>query len=240
MILLIMAALVQDHVLALNQKFDRIGVLDRGIYLAPHFAKSITFYPDSGEPEVIPFTDEENFRIDDFQITPFVYYINRGPVLVRFFPVSGAMDTLYSAREISSFGVTADGDAVIADRRNNALVFLDFRGQPQFTVNQVAVQDLSCLRDTLYALAGRELLVFDRFGNPVRQLEVPEILDRVVAADSQVALFSPDRSYYYSYDNGWAKIELPFDLTDLAFYDHKIIILGNHGSILYFYRPTDR
>jgi hypothetical protein len=240
MILFLLAALVQDHVRTLDGKCDWIGILDHEVYVAPRFAKSIMRYQVSGDPENIPVTDEENFRIDGFQVKPFVYYINRGSALIRFFPISGAMDTVYTAREIACFSVAGDGDAVVADRLDRALVFLDFSGQPRFAVDQVAAQDLSCRRDTLYALAGRELLIFDRFGNPIRRLDAPEILDRVVAADSGIALFTAGRSYYFWYENGWTRIELPFDISDLAFDDQMLVILGNHGSALYYYRPAGR
>jgi len=240
MILLLLAVLNQVRMIPLDQKYDRIEIYDQRVYLTQRFAKSIAFYPDSGSPEKIPITDQENFRIKNFQITPFVFYLNTGTALIRFFPVSGASDTIYLSQDISSFGITRDGDAVIADRLKNALVFLDYCGLTQFTIDEVAVKDLRFKRDTLYALTDRKLLVFDKFGNPVSRVESPENLSRVFVTDSMVCLFSAGQTYFYVFDGQWSKIELPFELTDLAADAGNIIILGNHGSSLYYFLPTER
>jgi len=240
MILLLLAALNQVRTIPLDQKYDRIEIYDRRVYLTQRFAKSIAFYPDSGPLEKIPITDQENFRIKNFQITPFVFYLNTGTALIRFFPVSGTSDTIYLSQDISSFGIARDGDAVIADRLKNALVFLDNRGLTQFTVNEVAVKDLRFNRDTLYALTDRELLVFDKFGNLVRQVDLPENLDRMFVIDLMVCLFTAGQTYFYIFDGQWSKIELPFELTDLAADAGNIIILGNHGSNIYYFLPTER
>jgi hypothetical protein len=240
MILLLLAALSPVRILPLGQKFDRIELYDHRVYLTQRYAKSIAFYPDSGSPENIPITDEENFRIAGFQITPFVFYLNTGTALVRFFPVSGVSDTLYLSGDISSFVVTRDGDAAVGDRQLSALVYLDHLGQTQFLIREVAVKDLRCRRDTLYALAGKKLLVYDKFGNPIRAIDAPENLDRLFVTDSTIFLFTAGQSCFYIFDGQWTKIELPFELNDLAADDSNVVILGDHGSNLYYFLPTER
>ena len=240
MILLLLVAFNPVRILPLGQKFDRIELYDHRVYLTQRFAKSIAFYPDSGSPENIPFTDEENFRIASFQVTPFVFYLNTGTALVRFFPVSGARDTIYLSSDISSFVVIRGGDNAIGDRRLSALVYLDYRGQNQFLIREVAVKDLCCRRDTLYALAGKKLLVYDKFGNTIRAIDVPENLDRLFVADSMIFLFTAGQSCFYVFDGQWSKIELLFELNDLAADDLNVVILGDHGSNLYYFLPTKR
>ena len=240
MIFLLLAALNPVRTVPLGQKYDRIEIFDHRVYLTQRFAKNLAYCPDSVSLENIPVTDKENFRIVSFQVTPFVYYLNTGLALIRFFPASGASDTIFVTAEISSFGITRDGDAVVGDRVNNALVFQDYRGQPLFTVHEVAIKDLRCCRDTVYALTDRKLLVFDKFGNPIREIESPGNLDRLFVADSMIGLFSPGQSYYYAFTGQWSKIELPLELTDLTADGEYIIVLGNHGTSLYYFLPADR
>lgn len=239
MILLLLVALNQIRTLPFDQKYDRIELYDHRVYLTQHFTKSIIFYPDSGNPEIIPVTTEENFRIASFQVTPFVFYLNTGTALIRFFPVSGASDTIYFSGDISSFAITGDGDAVVGDRLSRTLVFLDYRGQDQFKIREVAVKDLRYNRDTLYALIENKLLVYDKFGNPIRAIDVPENLDRLFTADSTIFLFSPGQTYYYVFDGQWLKIELPFELNDLAADSANVVILGDHGTNLHYFLPAE-
>lgn len=239
MILLLLAALTPVRVLPLAGRYDRIDQYDGRVYLAQLFTKNIVYYPDSGSPEIITVTDAEGYRIEGFRVSPFMIYINTGRVLIRFFPASGWTDTLYRAEDISSFVLTPEEEVVVGDRPANALIFFDYRRQLKFIKNQIPVKDLQYARGELYALTDRALLVFDKFGNPLREQAVPENLDRLFAVDSMLYLFSPGREYFYIFDGQWQRIGLPYDLSDLTADGHDLIVLGNRGSALYFYPLPD-
>jgi hypothetical protein len=239
MVLLLLAALVPIREMPLTGRYDRIDQYNGRVYLAQHFTKSIVCYPDSGSPEIIAVTDAEDYRIDGFRVSPFMIYINTGRVLIRFLPASGWTDTLYRAEDISSFILTPEEEVVVGDRSANALIFFDYQRQLKFIKNQIPVKDLQYAQGKLYALTDWSLLVFDKFGNPLREHAVPENLDRLFAVDSLLFLFSPGRDYFYMFDGQWHRIGLPYDLSDLTVDGPDLIVLGNRGSALYFYPLSD-
>lgn len=240
MLCLLIMALVPWLEQPLPQRYYRLDRHDRLVYAAPRFGRSVLALSDQGQRTVFQLTDNADLAFDDFQAAPFALFINTGRVLIRHELNAGRRDTLIRAAAISAFAMVADDDLALADQNGHQLRFLDFRGQPLFSIGlNTAIKDLAWACGILYALTETAIIGYDRFGNQTAEIPLPASLDRLCAADSLLFLFKTGARYGYFYDEGWQRFEVTYAISDMAGDETTVVILGNFGTRLYYYHYRD-
>lgn len=223
----------------LPRNFSRVECYGDKLFLAPRISTSIFEVVTQDSIRPLSFTDEVNYRIYDFRITPFAIYINRGDALEKFFIASGRKEVVYRSRDISSFALTPADEIIIADRETQELIFLDFLYQVKFTIANVQILDIQW-RDTLiYALSPKRIYVYDEYGNLIDNIPTPEWSDRIVTDHSDILVFTEQNNYIYRAGVEWQKIEFPFAVSDICLQKNSIAILDGTGHFLYRYHRDE-
>ncbi len=224
----------------LSQRYYRLDRQDRFVYAAPRFGRSVVALSDQHQRAVFQLADNVDLAFDDFQAAPFTFFINTGRFLIRYERNTGRCDTLVRDAAIVAFTLVADDDLALADQNGHRLRFLDFRGQPLFSVTQnTAIKDLAWARGILYALTETAVIGFDRFGNQTAEISLPASLNRLCAADSLVFLFQVGARDGYYYDGDWQRFEVTHTINDIAGDETTVVMLGNFGTHLYYYHYRD-
>lgn len=224
----------------LPQKCDRIDRCERIVYAAGRFSRSVTAVPDSGAAVVHQLADGAGLTIEDIQATPFVLILSTGRVLEKYTMATGRRDTIARAGRLTAFTLAAEDGLVIADRDRRTLEFLDFLGRPLFSTPRLApVKDLAWSGGVLFALSGPRIELYDRHGNGLGAIGVPEPMERMCVSDSLLLVFTPGLRYGYVRTRDWHRFDVPYPLSDIAIEDSTVIILGDLGARLYYYHRSE-
>lgn len=225
--------------IALSRNCNRIECYEGQLYLAPRVGQSIfrIVAPDSLNP--VSFTDDINYRIRGFKMTPFAIYMNRGTAIEKFFVASGKKEIIYTSGNISSFTMTPAEEIILADRQTRQLIFLDFTNQIKFKIENLNVEDVVWSDTTVYALTMSAINQYDEHGNLLDIRPVPEGCNHIFVADRTVFVFTEQSNYMYRADVDWRRIELPVTISDICATNKAYIILNGIGNILHFYSRYD-
>lgn len=220
----------------LVNRLCRIEHLEGTLYGAPCIGTSIFRFsgPDMTNP--ISFTDDVNYRIRGFKPTPFALYLNRGTSIEKYYPAAGVRETVCTAGDIVSFDLTDAEEVILADRRKQELIFLDFAFQRKYVVANIAVEDLRWRNDLLYVLVRNRIHIYDEHGNLVETRAIPERCNRITATADELLIFSEKARHIFRSDTAWSRIELPFTVLDISGKDDGLVILDGSGATLYIYR----
>jgi len=243
--LLLLLSTEPAKVLNLPGEFKTVRTADFLVYLAPGFGKSIfqldTHSIDAETVDLQPviFTDDENNRIDGFEITPFALYLNNGKVLDKFFFVSGVKESIYESRDISSFAVMPTEEIILADYKSNELIFLDSKNEVKFRISNQEIIDLKCGNGLVYGLTGKKIVMFDEYGNITDETALPEKMQHLYVDSALLYAYSNVKDYLYIYrSNNWEKVDLQVMVSDIAAIGSSLVILDNAGTHLYFYNRS--
>lgn len=219
--------------LQLPRVFSRVECFNNKLFLAPRIGKSIfeLVMRDSLRP--IPFTDEVNYRIYDFRMTPFTIYISRGTALEKFYIASGKRETIHTSPDIVSFTLTPTDEIVLADRQLRELIFLDFTYQVKFKIENISILDVQWHDTLIYALTKNHILVYDEYGNLSERRPIPEPGNRIIVDHDQIMLFTEQDNHVHQLNGEWRSIEMPFAVSDICVKNDTFVILDGNGNNLY-------
>ncbi|MDH4211715.1 MAG: hypothetical protein OEV79_09760 [candidate division WOR-3 bacterium] len=216
-----------------SRGFDRIEYYHNALYAAPLIGKSIFRVYDSDSLQAFSFTDEVNYRIRDFRLTPFTIYINRGSMLEKYYITSGIREAVFISSDISSFDLSAAEEIVLADRKRHELLFLDFTYQVKFKIENILIEDLRWHDDLLYVLTKNGVHIYDEYGNLIEKKPTPEICNRINVVNHKIAVFNEKADYIYLADAVWVKKEFPYTILDICESRESLIILDGNGTIVH-------
>jgi hypothetical protein len=240
MVLFLSIVLVEPvDVISLDREFNRIEVYGGTIYLAPFTGTSIFKFTELKNLTAISFTDDVNYRIQNFHITPFAIYLNNDKSIEKFYRTQGVKETIHSSQDITSFIVTSSEEVIFADRMKRELVFLDFTNTIKFKESDIQIKDLQILDDTIYVLTNNSIILFDEYGNAIAKKQIPEKGDRIFADRATIFLFSSNKKYCYELNSDVKKIEYPHSIRDMCVLDDSLVILDGSGTRLYFYNKSN-
>ncbi|HEX7319164.1 MAG TPA: hypothetical protein VF399_02255 [bacterium] len=242
-------------VITMPAEYGVLEVHDSLVYVAPFFGAGIyRFQPVRGQSradnmEPLNFTRQENYRILQFEVTPFFIFINNGKTIEKYFFSAGTTETVCQGEQISSFTLTGFWDICYADYGQEELVFLNTNARVMNRLSDVAVIDVKSGEKMVYALTRKKIIRCDEYGNSTGEISLPESLERLYAAGHKLYLFSQARDYFYTYDDrasdhdttdgSWRKIELGRSIRDLAVLDSTMVMLDNAGTHLLFYNWSE-
>jgi hypothetical protein len=238
-ILLFLVSLEPIDTIPLKKEFNRIEIYRSAIYCAPFIGKSIFVLDESQNLKPITFTDDVNYRIYDFFITPFAIYLNNGRSIDKFYLASGVKENSYSSTDINTFVITPSEEIIFSDRQKHELIFLDFTNNIKFKKVDLKIDDLYSIENTIYILTKNNVLICDEYGNVIEEKEIPEKLNRIVVDSTSVIIFSPYEKYLYKLNENWEKIEFSHDILDITANDEIIVILSENGTALYIYSKSN-
>jgi hypothetical protein len=237
--LLVAQSLTTTNAIPLNRTCNRVECYDEKIFLAPRIGQSIFSLVERDSLDPISFTDDVNYRIRDFKITPFAIYINRGNALEKFYVTSGKKEIIYESGDISSFTLTPAEEIILADRQTRELIFLDFANQFKFKIGNLSVEDVVWDDTIAYVLTTNTLNQYDEHGNLIDTRPIPEQCSRILVADRKIMIFSEQRDYIYESDTDWRRIGLSLTISDICATNKVYIILNGLGNTLYLYSRDD-
>ncbi len=237
-ILLFLISLEPLDTIYLDRECNSIEIHNNKIYCAPFTGKSIFVLTDSKKLKPITFTDNPNYRIFDFFVTPFAIYFNNGKSIDKFYLASGTMENIFNSQDISSFIITPSEEVILYERQKRELVFLDFTNSIRFKKPDMKVRNLHFANGLLYILTRKALFVSDEHGNTVEKKTIPEKVDRIFVDSTDVLLFPMDKKFVYLLDNICEKIEISHGVRDISGNNEFIVMLDESGSILYIYGST--
>jgi len=239
-ILLFLAAVLAEpvDVISLEKEFNRIEVYGGTLYLAPFIGKSIFKFTELKNLTAISFTDDVNYRIYNFLITPFAIYLNNGKSIEKFYRAHGVKEIIYRSQDITTFVVTPSEEVIFTDRMKRELIFLDFTNNIKFKEFDMQIKDLQIIDNTIYALTNNSIILFDEYGNVNTTRQIPEKCDRILVDSAAIFLFSSNKEYCYELNSDVKKIEYPHNIRDMCMHDGFIVILDGSGTRLYFYNRS--
>jgi len=242
-------------VVTMPAEYGMLAVQDSLVYVAPFFGAGIyRFQPVPGQlqaddMEPFNFTRQENYRILQFEVTPFFIFINNGKTIEKYFFSTGTTETVCQGVQISSFTLTGFWDVCYADYGQAELVFLNANGRVVNRISDITVIDVKSDENVIYALTRKKIVRCDEYGNSTGEITLPESLERLYAADGWLYLFSQAKDYVYTYHDGaldrdtteelWRKIQLDRPIRDLAVIDSTLVMLDNAGTHLLFYNRSE-
>jgi len=221
------------------QKFNTVVCYDNRIFLAPFTGTSIFEFTKAREFKPITFTDDVNFRIYDFHITPFALYLNNGTAINKFYFASGIIEEVYSSKDISAFIITPFDELIFADRTTHELTFLDFADQVKFKKTDIIIKDLQEYNNVIYALSSNNMILFDEHGNVLEEKKIPENCNRLFVDSNNIYLYSNDKKYLYRLADDWEKIDLPHSISDICANNKLTVMLDGLDNNLYIYNKSD-
>ncbi|UCF70962.1 MAG: hypothetical protein JSW49_01425 [candidate division WOR-3 bacterium] len=236
MFLILMSA---DEAVTLTGTFDRMECHQNTLYLAPAIGTSIYRYQGSSNLNSFTFTDDVNYRIRSFKITPFAFYINRGTAIEKFYRVSGKKEIVFAAADITSFALTDAEEVIVADRQTRELIFLDRDHRIRFKIENVSADDIQWYDSLLYVLARNGIYVYDEHGTQVERRPIPQRCDRIIISDRHLFIFAANADHLFEADSMWVKKELPYAVADICVKDESIVTLDGTGTTLYFLDRND-
>lgn len=236
---LVISVLHPSDTISLDRTFSSLACYNNQLFVAPRIGQSIFNVITSGKLNAIPVTDEVNYRIHGFEITPFAIYINRGIAIEKYYISYGQKETVYTSRDISAFTIIPSDEIILADRQTHEIIFLDFAYEEKFRIDNVKVEDLQWYEGTVYALTKNSIHIYDEYGNLLEKRPIPERLDRIHVYDERVLLYSESSNHVYRLDTEWEKIILPFSISDMCTEDKLLVILDGTGTIIYLYNRND-
>ncbi len=218
--------------LVLEGRYERMECSGDVIYLAPAIGTSISMWHD-GAHEAISLTDEPNYRIRSFRVTPFALYINRGTAIEKYYLASGIREIIHTGRDITAFDVTQTEDIILADRYERRLLFLDPDLRTRQTVEDIVVKDLRWHNGHLHALVRNGIETYDEHGNRMDRIALPERCDRIAPCGDKLLAFREKTTYAFEVDPERHKREYPFTIQDFCMKDDSAVVLDGAGSTLY-------
>lgn len=225
--------------ITLPVRLCRIEYFQGTLYGAPCVGTSIFRFIGSGRIDPISFTDDVNYRVRGFKPTPFALYINRGPSIEKYYPASGARESVWAAGDITAFDLTDADEVILADRQARELIFLDFAFQKKHVIPDIACEDLQWHDGRLYALTRNRIHVYDEHGNLLETMQVPERADRLRVAAGDLLVFSERARYIFRGGPAWSRIALPFAVLDICARDDGFLILDGIGTTVHIYPRGD-
>ncbi len=225
--------------ITLDRNFNSLTCYNDQLFLAPRVGRSIYNLTASNDLIAIPITDDVNYRIYDFEVTPFAIFINQGMAIEKYYTSYGNREPIYFSRDISSFTITASDEIILADRQNLEIVFLDFTYEEKFQIDNLKVLDLQWYADTVYALTKNSIHKYDEYGNLLEKKAIPEHLDKIHVCYGKLLLYSKSSNHVYRLDTEWEKKTLPFNVSDMCTKDETLLILNGTGTTLYLYNRHD-
>lgn len=219
----------------IDMQCSTIAFGDGQVYCAPFSGSS--FYRLLRDDSLLPvtFSDDQNYRIIDFQVMPFTVYLYNGVTIDRFYPASGDKIPVYASRDISAFVVTPWEELIIADRRQRELIFLDFNFEVKFRVHDLNVRDICMSGQTLAILTGQSVLVCDEICSERQTIPLPGPCDRIISIDGEPAVYLTNTNSIFLFHGTWREDTLPHTIQDIACSDSSVYILGDDGFTLYYY-----
>lgn len=237
--LLFLLSLEPTEAIDLGKELSCVVMYNNTVYCAPRTGMSIFELTGARKLRAISFTDNLNYRIFDFAITPFALYLNNGRSIDKFYFSSGTKETIYSAKNISSFTLTSSLEIICADNEMRELVFLDFTNGVKYKEPDVTIKDIQFVNGTIHALTKKNIIHFDEHGNVLDKIVIPERLNNIYVDSSNTFLFSPEKDYVYILKDGWEKIDFFHGVTDISGNNQLIVILDGSSSRLFFYNKSD-
>lgn len=209
------------------------------IYLAPFLTKVLIKLKFDGSVEVLPFTEEENYWVRKFIVTPFAVYINNGRMIDKYYKVSGFKEKSYEGGDIISFTLTDAEELIVADRKSKELIFLDTNNKIKFKLKNFYCLDLDYSLGTIFALTPGYIKRLDEYGNIISEIAIPENFEFIFPDSSSVYLFSPQKTYFYKLNSEWQKFEIGIKIQDLTASRKNLFVLDEYGANLYIYNKSD-
>lgn len=234
-LVLLLMSIEPINTIELDRTYNTIEIYEDRIYLASFTGKSVFVLDDSSKVEPIAFTDDVNYRILDFSITPFAIYLNNGTTLEKYYTASGIKEKIYAAKDISSFIITPSEEVIFSDRYKHELLFLDFSYNVRLLISDLSIKDLYFADDILYVLTKSKLYFYDEHGNVIQEVEIPDKCTNIIVKDSTIILYSIDEKYLYKRNREWTKIELTLGIRDIVLTSNSLVILDENGTTLYIY-----
>jgi hypothetical protein len=235
----VLSVLHPSDSILLDKTFSSLECYNTQLFVAPRIGQSIFSITTSNELNAIPVTDDVNYRIYSFEITPFAIFINRGIAIEKYYISYGQKEIVYTSRDISAFTITPSDEIILADRQTHEIIFLDFAYEEKFRIDNVKVEDLQSLEGTVYALTKNNIHIYDEYGNLLEKKPIPERLNRIYVYDESVLLYSKSSNHVYRLDTEWEKKTLPFSISDMCIENNLLVILDGTGTILYLYNRND-
>jgi len=235
MLIFILFALAPDSTIQLDRVYNTIEQYNNTIYLAPFIGNSIYAMKTSSIKKTVTFSDDVNYRIKDFAITPFVIYLNNGRTIEKYYLSSGIKDEIFVSKNISSFIVTPNEELIVCDYDKAELIFLDFIYNRRLTISDMNIKDICFYDDILYALTNNTIYLYDEYGNIEEKVKIPETSTNIMVKDSTIFLYSKGKNRLHIRNNAWQIIDLTHGVSGIAVLGHVLVILDDKGSSLYFY-----
>ena len=223
----------------LSRRFDRIEYHHNALYAAPLIGKSIFRIHDTDSLWAFSFTNELNYQIRDFRMTPFAIYINQGTTLEKYYMIAGIKEAVFTSDDIASFDLSPAQEIVLADRRRREIIFLDFTYQTKFRIENISAEDLRWYEDHLYVLTRSAIHIYDEYGNLVEKRRTPEICNRINLINGKIVVFTERADYIYIAEEVWMKREFPYPILDLSESQKSLIILDENGTTIRFFDRND-
>lgn len=235
MFLLLIISIEPFASIRFDKTYKTMETYGNKIYLAQFIGKSIYAVDDSKKIGTITFTDDPNYRIEDFSVTPFAIYLNNGTTLEKYYIALGIKEEIFRADDISSFTITSSEEVILSDRHEHELTFLDFTHNVRLAISDINAKDLYYTGDVLYVLTMNELHLYDEHGNFIEKMAIPEKCTNIAVKDSIIITYSASEKYLYSRNEVWTKIKLSHGIRDIALTNDALVILDEHGHTLFFY-----
>jgi len=235
MLIFLLFYLIPDSTVHLDQVYNTIEQYNNKIYLASFIGNSIYIRESPSIRKTITFSDDANYRIQDFAVTPFVIYLNNGRAIEKYYLTSGTKEEVFTARNISSIIVTPNEELVVSDYYQHKLIFLDFIYNRRLTVSDINIKDMYFSNDILYALTNNAIHLYDEHGNIHETIKIPETSTNIIVKDNTIFLYFEDKNRLYIRNDAWEIIELACGIRDMAVLGHTLVILDESGSSLCFY-----
>uniref|UniRef100_A0A7C4THQ8 WG repeat-containing protein n=1 Tax=candidate division WOR-3 bacterium TaxID=2052148 RepID=A0A7C4THQ8_UNCW3 len=206
-------------------------------FFTPFVGKGILKMDSSGIFETLLHTENENYRIYDFAVTPFAFYLNDSKRIEKCYKKLGVKEIVYEGNNISSFIVTPQDELVVADIGNQELVFLN--GDLIIKRKNILIIDLDYSMEKIFALTPGEIMVFDKYGNILEKIKIPERFEHITVYNQNIYLSSRTVDYIYKWDFHWVKIELGKKISALIVNEKNLLIIDEYGSNLFVYNNPE-
>ncbi|MGQ9817331.1 MAG: hypothetical protein ACUVQ3_05200 [bacterium] len=236
-ILIIICFLEPKQTIELPGHYTNFQFYEGAIYLVPFNGKTIIKIDSSGNIANFSVTDEENYRIYEFKITPFYFYLNTPAGIIKMHRTGGTTKPIYEG-DITTFVITDGEEIVLADRLRDELIFLDTKNKIRLKKKNMKVIDMDYYNERLYLLMSNSILVFDEYGNKLESIKTPEGMNGISAAE-EIYLFSSSSNIIYIWNEGWKRIELKYPVNDIHTDKNYLITLNQYGDCIYIYDKSD-
>ncbi len=239
MILYLFILIEPVQTIQLPFKCSALAAYGDNIYLAPFVGKGILKVDPSGNFEVKQFTESENYRIYNFVVAPFALYLNNSRSIEKFYINQGIKETIYKGDEIASFIVTPEEESLVSEIKRQELLFLNSNYEIKLRIKNLRAMDIAISDRNIFVLTQKGIKVFDRYGNIIEKIEIPERFERVFADSFSIYLFSSRADYIYKWAGQWEKIEVGKRFSNFLITQNNVYILDAYGANLYIYNRID-